>query len=140
MINPIGRYRYAQRMQTRTPPVEIAPYLIKMHDRYWKSEDNMREGNPMLALERGEKVELPPAIWVQSRADEIHNYHDEDSSFPGKEMERFAANYRKAGGSIDLEYVEGSVDFTEAQSSFARSGFHDEPSRKHGSHQGTPWL
>ena len=66
----------------------------------------MAEGNPMLALERGEKVELPPAIWFQARGDTVHDYKDADSDFPGNEPQRFVANYRKAGGDIELEYIE----------------------------------
>ena len=34
---------------------------------YWRIEANMAEGNPMMALERGEKLILPPAIWFQGR-------------------------------------------------------------------------
>ena len=48
------------------------------HDQFWGGEDNMTEGNPMLILERGEKVALPPAIWHQGRGDILHDYKDED--------------------------------------------------------------
>ena len=65
----------------------------------------MTEGNPMLLLERGEKVPMPPALWVQGRPDIVHDYHDDDSDFPGNEPERFVSNYRKAGGDIDIVYV-----------------------------------
>ena len=58
----------------------------------------MAEGNPMLALERGEKVLTPPAIWFQGRGDILHDYKDAESSFDGNEPQRFCANYRKAGG------------------------------------------
>jgi len=34
----------------------------------------MAEGNPMLALERGEKVHTPPAVWFQGRGDTLHDY------------------------------------------------------------------
>jgi dienelactone hydrolase len=60
----------------------------------------------MLALERGEKVETPPAAWYQGRGDMLHDYKDPDSSFPGNEPQRFVANYRKAGGEITLEYID----------------------------------
>ena len=63
----------------------------------------MAEGNPMLALERGEKVLTPPAIWFQAHGDMMHDYKDEDSSFAGNEPQRFVANYRKAGGEIELD-------------------------------------
>jgi hypothetical protein len=60
----------------------------------------------MLILEKGEKVPTPPALWLQGRPDPVHDYHDADSSFPGTEPGRFTANYRKAGGNIELLLVE----------------------------------
>jgi hypothetical protein len=72
-------------------------------EKEWKDA----EGNPMLALERGEKVLTPPALWFQAHGDLMHDYKDEGSSFPGNEPQRFVANYRKAGGEIDLIYFEG---------------------------------
>jgi len=60
----------------------------------------------MLALERGEKVQLPPAIWFQGRGDGVHDYKDPESDFPGNEPQRFCANYKKAGGEITLEYID----------------------------------
>ncbi|HST73823.1 MAG TPA: hypothetical protein VLJ20_00480, partial [Acetobacteraceae bacterium] len=48
----------------------------------------------------------PPALWVQGRPDNIHDYRDPDSPIPGNEPERFAANYRKAGGEIEVVVVE----------------------------------
>ena len=38
----------------------------------------MAEGNPMLILERGEKVLTPPAIWIQGQPDIVHDYRDPD--------------------------------------------------------------
>ena len=73
---------------------------------YWKTEANAAEGNPMLMLERGEKVELPRAIWLQGRPDPLHDYHDPDTDFPGTESERFVSYYRRAGGDIELIYFE----------------------------------
>jgi len=52
-------------------------------------------------------VVTPPALWFQAHGDLMHDYKDEDSSFPGNEPQRFVANYRKAGGEIDLIYFEG---------------------------------
>ena len=46
-------------------PPEWPKGIIARHDAYWRNEANMEEGNPMLALERGEKVALPPAVWFQ---------------------------------------------------------------------------
>jgi acetyl esterase/lipase len=106
VINPLSRYRHAKRsMQLPNPPA-FAIGMEEKHDTYWKSEANMAEGNPMLILERGDKVPLPPALWVQGRPDIVHDYHDADSNFPGNEPERFVSNYRKAGGDIEIVYVD----------------------------------
>ena len=78
------------------------------------SEANMIEGNPMLILERGEKVVMPPAIWVQGRPDETHDYHDPEGGFPGNEPERFVSNYRKAGGDIEITYFDNAQRNTDA--------------------------
>ena len=66
----------------------------------------MAEGNPLLALERGETVLTPPAVWFQGRGDILHDYKDGESDFAGNEPQRFVANYRKAGGEIALEYLD----------------------------------
>jgi acetyl esterase len=104
VINPLSRYRHAKRAQASGG--EWAKSIIPRHDAYWRSEANMAEGNPMLALERGEKVLTPPAIWFQARGDFVHDYKDSDSDFPGNEPQRFCADYKKAGGDIALEYIE----------------------------------
>ena len=106
VINPLSRYRLAKRTLAGPNPPEWPKSIIPRHDAYWRSEANMAEGNPMLALERAEKVAIPPAIWFQGRGDELHDYKDADASFPGNEPQRFVANYRKAGGEIALEYID----------------------------------
>lgn len=60
----------------------------------------------MLALEAGEVVATPPALWVQGRPDPVHDYHDPESPVDLNEPERFAANYRKAGGQIEISYID----------------------------------
>ena len=72
-------------------PPEWPKGIIGRQDSYWQSEANMAEGNPMLALERGETVRTPPAIWFQGRGDLLHDYKDADSSFAGNEPQRFVA-------------------------------------------------
>jgi acetyl esterase len=103
VINPLSRYRHAKRALASGG--DWAKGIIGRHDSYWRNEANMAEGNPMLALERGEKVALPPAVWYQGRGDIVHDYKDADSDFPGNEPQRFCANYKKAGGEIALEYI-----------------------------------
>ena len=106
VINPFSRYRLAQRERAKANPPEWPKGIIARHDSYWRGEANMAEGNPMLTLERGEKVLTPPAVWFQGRGDILHDYKDEEGSFPGNEPQRFVANYRKAGGEITLEYID----------------------------------
>jgi len=106
VINPLRRYRHAKRALAGANPPEWPKSIIARHDAYWRNDDNMAEGNPMLALERGEKLVMPPAVWFQARGDEIHDYKDIEASFPGNEPQRFVTNYRKAGGEIALEYID----------------------------------
>ncbi len=106
VINPISRYNHAIRQRASNPPAAWVGTIPEKHDVYWQSEANMIEGNPMLALERGEAVETPPAMWIQGRPDPVHDYRDPDSPLDLNEPERFAANYRKAGGEIDVVYID----------------------------------
>jgi acetyl esterase len=114
VINPLSRYRNAMRLHASANPPAWTNNMKERHDLYWGSEANMAEGNPMLALERGEKVLTPPALWVQGRPDPVHDYHDPDSAFPGNEPERFVTNYRKARGAIELIYIDQELRATEA--------------------------
>ncbi|TWB87815.1 acetyl esterase/lipase [Bradyrhizobium macuxiense] len=114
VINPLGRYRYAKRLSAHESKPEWVDRIIHFHDGYWGSEDNMAEGNPMLALEKGEHVELPPAMWIQSQQDEVHNYVDKDAGSNLAEAERFTAAYAQAGGKIELLYFDAPMMFTTA--------------------------
>ena len=106
VINPLSRYRHAQRREQAADAPAWASGMKEKHDRYWGSEAAMAEGNPMLALERGERVLTPPALWVQGRPDETHDYRDLDSGASDNEPERFVRAYRAAGGTIELVVVE----------------------------------
>ena len=58
VIDPLGRYRYAKKFKAAGAPYpEFVDLVLPLHDKYWKTEDAMAEGNPALALERGERVE-----------------------------------------------------------------------------------
>jgi acetyl esterase/lipase len=104
VINPLSRWRNAQR--GKAAGQAWVGDILERQGSFWKNEDNQAEGNPMLMLERGEKVPMPPALWVQGRPDQVHDYRDPESPVPMNEPERFAANYRKAGGAIELLYIE----------------------------------
>jgi acetyl esterase/lipase len=99
VIDPLGRYRYAKQLKAGGPPYpKLADEVIPCHDAYWGTEAAMDEGAPATALEKGEKVELPPALYLQGTEDEAH---------PRPHLDRFVAAYRKAGGVVDLELFEG---------------------------------
>jgi acetyl esterase/lipase len=114
VINPLSRYRHAKRSLAGDGPSDWADGIPESHDTYWKTEENMAEGNPMLALERGESVELPPALWVQGQPDVVHDYRDLSADADVNEPERFVQNYRKAGGEIELVYIDNAVRSTAA--------------------------
>jgi len=126
VINPYSRYRHAKRALAAANPPEWPKSIIPRHDSYWVTEANMAEGNPTMALERGEKVVTPPAVWYQGRGDIVHDYRDTESNFDGNEPQRFCAAYRKAGGDISLEYIDAdrhagrSPDLSQTGDMFAR--------------------
>ncbi len=97
VIDPLGRYQYAKTMQHGAHAKEAGEWL-RCHDQYWLDEAAMAEGNPTLALERGEAVRMPPVLYLQGTADIAH---------PVPNREHFIENYRKAGGRVDLHLFEG---------------------------------
>ena len=102
VIDPLGRYRYAKDLKTRGGAhTEFADRVLPSHDQFWGTEEAMSEGSPTRALERGEKVELPPTLYIQGTADMAH---------PKPDRERFVESYRKAGGHLELELFEGEAE------------------------------
>ncbi len=110
VINPLSRYRNAVR--GRAQGEKWVGDIPERQGSFWKNDDNMRDGNPMLMLERGEKPVMPPALWVQGRPDQVHDYRDPESPVPLNEPERFVANYRKAGGAIEILHIDQAVRTT----------------------------
>ena len=106
VINPLSRYRHAKRMGASEPALAWPKSIVARHEAYWRTEAAMAEGNPLLALERGEAVCLPAAIYFQARDDALHNYNDPETALKANEPYRFVADYLQAGGQITLEHVE----------------------------------
>jgi acetyl esterase len=99
VIDPLGRYHYAKRLKEGGKPYpDLVDQVLPCHDQYWQTEEAMAEGNPVLALERGERVELPPVLYLQGTRDVAH---------PRLDLERFVAQYLKAGGQVELELFDG---------------------------------
>jgi acetyl esterase/lipase len=98
VIDPIGRYKYA--IDRKAKGQHEMDDVIPAHDAYWKTEAAMDEGAPATALEKGEKVQLPPVLYLQGTDDVAH---------PRPHLDRFVAAYRKAGGTVDLELFDGEA-------------------------------
>ena len=99
VIDPLARYRYAKKLKEGGKPYpDLVDQVLPCHDEYWRTEEAMAEGSPVLALERGERVEMPPALYLQGTRDIAH---------PRPDLNRFVAQYRKAGGRVELELFEG---------------------------------
>jgi acetyl esterase/lipase len=91
VLDPYARYLYAKK--------EVLQHLIHGSELYFGSVEAMQEGNPVLILERGEKVELPPVLIVQGT---------HDANVPKEIPERFYTAYNNVGGAIELEWFPGS--------------------------------
>ncbi|MBI2361356.1 MAG: alpha/beta hydrolase [Deltaproteobacteria bacterium] len=99
VIDPLARYRYAKNLKEGGKPYpDLVDQVLPSHDQYWQTEEAMAEGNPALALERGERVELPPVLYLQGTRDIAH---------PRPDLDRFVLQYRNAGGQVDLHLFEG---------------------------------
>ena len=90
VLFPLERYKLARSQGNQN--------TVKSHETFFGSEETQIEATPALIIERGEKVYLPPAFVYQGTADE---WTSVDLA------RRFADTYRKAGGTIDLQFLEG---------------------------------
>lgn len=99
VLDPHARYLHA-RQQGKSD-------LLESHHRYFGDEATMRQANPQQILERGESVELPPALIFQGA--------DDDALSP-RTAERFVEAYGQAGGIIEL------AKFAHAGHGYAREG------------------
>jgi acetyl esterase/lipase len=97
VIDPLGRYEYAQGLLGGQHDKQ-AKNWIECHNKYWGSTELMGKANPTRLLERGEKVLMPPVVYLQGTADLAH---------PVPNRDRFISEYRKLGGKVDLHLFEG---------------------------------
>ena len=87
VLDPIGRYEMARERGLQN--------YITNHDNYFGTVETQKEASCVLLLERGEKVELPPALVIQGTADE---------GVPKGMAEKFVSLYRAAGGNAELTW------------------------------------
>ena len=99
VLDPHARYLHA-RERGRAD-------LLESHQRYFGDEETMREANPQQILERGERVELPPALIFQGADDDV---------LSPRTAERFVEAYGQAGGIIEL------AKFPRAGHGYSRQG------------------
>src|SRR5207245_10852353 len=81
--------------------------LLDAHHRYFGDEQTMREANPQQILERGEAVDLPPALIFQGADDDV---------LAPRTAERFVEAYGQSGGIIEL------AKFPDAGHGYSRQG------------------
>jgi len=94
VIDPLGRYRWGKEQKASGQPYpELIDLVLPLHDKYWKDEAEMDEGNPTRALERGERAETPSVLYVQGKLDLAH---------PRPQLDRFVTAYQKIGGKLEL--------------------------------------
>jgi acetyl esterase/lipase len=91
VLFPLERYKLAK--------AEGDDKLAKGHDIFFGNDEGQLEATPALAIERGEKVFLPPALVFQGTKDKWTTV---------ELAQRLAADWRKAGGEIDLLLLEGA--------------------------------
>jgi acetyl esterase/lipase len=85
VIDPAARHAYAKEIGDET--------TCAFGDKYFLTQEAMLEGNPGAILERGERVQVPPALYLQGTA---------DTAIPPGLAQRFASAYAAAGGHIEL--------------------------------------
>ncbi|HLH21376.1 MAG TPA: alpha/beta hydrolase [Chloroflexota bacterium] len=90
VLDPLGRYRMAE--------ARGLTHYLEYHDAYFGTVETQAEASPLLILQRGEPVELPPALLIQGTADE---------GVPQGMVEQVASLYQAAGGQAELAWFEG---------------------------------
>lgn len=90
VLDPYGRYLMAQS--------DGRAGLVENHDQYFRSVEAMQESSPLMILQRGETIVMPPALLIQGTA---------DMGVPKGMIEEVARRYGAAGGDVELALFEG---------------------------------
>ncbi|HKS89145.1 MAG TPA: alpha/beta hydrolase [Stellaceae bacterium] len=91
VLDPLLRYHLAKRAGNAE--------LVENHHAFWGGEAAMSEGSLPAILDRGEKVDLPPALVFGG---------DSDEWVPVETMRRLVGGWTKAGGEVELQLYPGA--------------------------------
>ena len=115
VLDPWARYLYGQSVDLNDKALVASgrgmDRIPEWSLQYFGTEDAMHEGNPTLALERGEALDMPPTLIVQGYP---------DGNIPRDMVWRFEDEYRARGGEIEVQWFPG-----------APHGFAREPGMEH---------
>ena len=107
VINPLGRYRFAKRQRGAAQSAGLAAgHHRRATTSIWGSEANMAEGNPMLDARARREGRAAAGDLVPGPRRHAARLQGRGLQAPGTEAPRFVANYRKAGGEIELSYFD----------------------------------
>lgn len=95
---PLQRHHYLQNEPGARDEGRPTKQTLEYEDTYWVTAERMAEGSPLLALERGDSVELPSLLYVQNEADKLH---------PAFLREQFVSQYANKGGRVQVELFSG---------------------------------
>lgn len=103
VLDPFARYQYGLTVDLNDKALIASgagmDQIPKNSFQYFVTEEGMKEGNPTLALERNEKLTLPPTLIVQGYP---------DGNIPRDMVWRFADLYEARGGHIEVEWFPGA--------------------------------
>lgn len=91
VLDPLLRYHLAKAAGNAE--------LLENHHAFWGDEATMSEGSPPAILDRGEKVDLPPALVLGG---------DSDEWVPLETMQRLVQGWKKGGGEVELQLYPGA--------------------------------
>ena len=107
VINPFSRYRLAKRDAGRRQSAGMAEVASsRARTPTGAAKPTWRRATRCSRSSAARRCSRRRRSGSRAAATSLHDYKDEEGSFPGNEPQRFVANYRKAGGEIALEYID----------------------------------
>lgn len=98
VIDPYARLLYVKANPDSGEGFGGPTRLIASTEAYFRSEEDMREGNPQGLLDRGERVALPPLLCIHG---------DADKNVPCMIPLKFTKSWRRAGGCAECVLFPG---------------------------------